>query len=430
MVPLAAAPGQSPRGGRRPFDYNRARMKTAWPDQSAAFARLEQRLAARRLAKLDLRSRAVFLALAALLAGFFYWQVRVPLDGFVRQRGAEGGVLWLGVALLGWAGIAGAITWWRQDALLGRLPGSEWLALPVDPARVMRHLLAEARLPAAAVIPLALVTIVAGVGLLPVWWLALLAAAFVVAWLECTRIAAAAARRLVLVHAAHPALAPGVRLLASSRRPATLRRRPPARWRSEPAWRSLQRLDLALTRVAAGPRTRMAFALALVGLGLAAWFAEADALQRRALAFAAFLPASSLLGAWAIHRVCADPAPAMRPLPIGLWDAWRARIATIALVATAAVLLNVALAHGLGVGARLGTALVWEACALAVATLGLQYGLTLHPRADAAENLYFGWLGVVLMASWMIPLLGWAVLVVGLAHSGLRLRRWRLPEAP
>ncbi|MFN8589105.1 MAG: hypothetical protein U0704_15040 [Candidatus Eisenbacteria bacterium] len=403
-------------------------MKTTWPDQSAAFALLERRLAARRLALLDLRERAVFAALTIVLAGFFYWQARVPLDGWCRAHGRMGGVAWLAVAMLVWGAIGALLAAWRQDALLARVPGGEWLALPVDPARVMRHLLSESRLAAAAVIPFAFVTLVAGAGLVPAWWLGLLAAFFAVAWLEGTRAAAAAVRHLAAARAEHRGLPLAVRLLASARRIARTPRRLHARWRDEAPWRALQRLDLLVTRRATAPRARMGFALALVGVSLSAWLADVPPVQRRALAFAAFLPAAALFGAWSLQRASGDPASALRPLPLSLADTWRARFTTVAWTITAAVLASALLANGLPLAARLGTALAWEGCALAVALLGLHYGLTLAPRTSAAENLYFGWLGVTLMASWMIPFLGWAVLLAGLAHSALRLRRWWRPE--
>lgn len=404
-------------------------MPPAYPDQSAAFAALERHLAARRWSALDARSRVVFAALAALLSGFFYWQARVPLDGWVRAHGAVGGAKWLAVAMTAWALAAGAIAAWRQDALAARVPGSEWLSLPVDPARVMRHLLGESRWPALAVIPLALATLAAGAGLVPAWWLGLFAAGFALAWIECTRLAAAAARALAVRRSRHASLPPAVRLLASARRTTAERRRPSPRWLAEGGWRALQRLDLRLTRTSGPARARMGTALALLGVSLAAWFANAEPLQRRAIAFAAFLPSATALGAWAITRACGDPSAAMRPLPLTLQDTYRARFATIAIVLAFAIVANVALASGLSPALRTGTALTWAACGLAVAALGLQYGLTLHPRALAAENLYFGWLGVTIMASWMIPLLGWAVLAAGLVHSGVRLRRWWTSEA-
>ena len=82
----------------------------------------------------------------------------------------------------------------------------------------------------------------------------------------------------------------------------------------------------------------------------------------------------------------------------------------------------------LPIPARIGQFVTWFLPGLALATLGLHYGITLHPRADVAENLYYGWLGVAVCASLMIPFMGWAVLLAGLIHSSLRLSRWRSPE--
>lgn len=403
-------------------------MTSPYPDQAAAFAALDARLASRRLAELDTRARFVLLAITLLISGFFFWQARVPLDGQVRAHGAARGALWLCAALAAWALMAASLTSWRLSALLARVPGPDWLALPADPARVMRHLTAEARLPAMAAIPPALATLLAGAGLVPVHWLALLAAAFALAWLECTRLAAALTRRLMRTDRRDAGLALATRLLARAASTGRDRAHRAPRWRTEPAWRALQRLDLLLTRSAPGPRARVAGALALLALGLLAWFTNAPVRQRAALAFAAFLPACSMLGAWAIARACSDPPSAMRPLPLSLRDVWRARFTSMACVILAAVLVNALLANGMPPGPRFGLGLAWFACGLVVATLGLHYGLTLQPRASAAENLYFGWLGVTLTSSWMIPLLGWGILLAGLIHSTMRLPRWWRPE--
>lgn len=403
-------------------------MTAPYPDQAAAFAALDARLASRRLAELDMRTRFVLMAIALLISGFFFWQARVPLDGQVRAHGATRGALWLAVALTAWALVAASLTAWRLLTLLARVPGPDWLALPADPARVMRHLTAEARLPAVAAVPPALAMLLAGAGLVPAYWLVLFAAAFALAWLECTRLAAAITRRLMRTDKRDAGLALATRLLAHARSIGRDRARRAPRWRVEPAWRALQRLDLLFTRTASGPRARATGALALFALGLLAWFTNTPVRQQAALAFAAFLPACSILGAWAIARVCSDPPSAMRPLPLSLREVWRARFTTVAGVILAAVLLNALLANGLPPGPRVGLVLTWLTCGLVVATLGLHYGLTLQPRASAAENLYFGWLGATLTSSWMIPLLGWGVLLAGLIHSTMRLPRWWRPE--
>lgn len=408
---------------------------TAHPtDQAAAFAALDRHLAMRRLAQLDTRSRVVVVALAVLVSGFFFWQVRVPLDGHIRAHGAASGALWLAAGLGAIALAAGSTASWRQGVLLDRLPGPEWLALPVEPARVMRHLLSESRVPALGAVPPAIAVLLAGVGLMPAWWLALLAAAFAVAWLECTRIATALVR-LGAAHAArgrHPArdesFPAALRLLAGTRRIERAPARATATWRREPAWRALRRLDRALATRVDAERSRLAFVGLMLLIGLLAWFSGAPPELSRAQAFAAFMPACALLGAWAILRTCGDPPGAHRPLPLGMRDVWRARFTVIAAVVLAAAVINAAIAHGLPASARVGLVVSWFACGVAVATLGLHYGITLQPRANAAENLYYGWLGIMLISSWTIPLLGWGFLIAGMVHSTMRLPRWWRPE--
>ena len=403
-------------------------MTAPRPDQAAAFAALERHLASRRLARLDVHSRVVVAALVLILSGFFFWQVRVPLDGHVRANGAASGALWLAAGLGAFA-LAGAVTAaWRQGVMLDRLPGPEWLALPVEPGRVMRLLLSESRVPALGAVPPAIAVVLAGTGLMPSWWLVLLAVAFAVAWLECTRLATALVRRAAARGARDAGLPFATRLLALARRTGRSNARPPARWLREPAWRALQRLDRTITVRVPAERTRIALLVLLFVTGLLAWFSGAAPELARAQAFAAFLPGCALLGAWAILRTCGDPASAHRPLPIGLRDVWRARFASLATVLLAVVILHASIAHGLPASARIGLVVSWLVCGLAVATLGLHYGITLQPRAHAAENLYFGWLGVTLISSWTIPLLGWGILIAGMTHSMMRLSRWWRPE--
>lgn len=403
-------------------------MTAPRPDQAAAFAALERHLASRRLARLDVHSRVVVAALVLILSGFFFWQVRVPLDGHVRANGAASGALWLAAGLGAFA-LAGAVTAaWRQGVMLDRLPGPEWLALPVEPGRVMRLLLSESRVPALGAVPPAIAVVLAGTGLMPSWWLVLLAVAFAVAWLECTRLATALVRRA----AARGARAtPGFRLRCCSRA------RPPDRALEREASGALApRAGLAGVAAprshhhARARRTHANRPSRPVVRGRAARVVLGRRARAGARAGLCRLPA----GLRAAGRVgdpagtCGDPASAHRPLPIGLRDVWRARFTSLATVLLAVVLLHALLAHGLPASARVGLVISWLVCGLAVATLGLHYGITLQPRAHAAENLYFGWLGVTLISSWTIPLLGWGILIAGMAHSTMRLSRWWRPE--
>lgn len=404
-------------------------MTTSLPDSEAAFRALEARLRARRLQALDVRARLVILAFALLVSAFAFWRVRVPLDGLCRAHGALTGAGMLAAVLAGIAVLGASLAASRQGVMAARPPGPEWLTLPLAPARVARHMLSESRLPAFAVLPPALAAIVAGIGLLPLPWLALLAAAFLVAWFEGTRLAAALARHAAAARIRTPQPLPAAtRLLLAVRAETREASRRPPRWRREAAWRAIARLDVRATFQRAGTRARALAVAAFLALGALMWFTATVPLQQQALAFAGLLPACAALGAWAIARTCGDPASAFRSLPLGVSDFWRARFTIMATVLLVAIAVNAALAVSLPMGARLALFVTWWLPGMGIATLGLHYALTLHPRANAAEYLYFGWLGVGLGASIMIPFLGWGVLLGGLLHSAARLHRWQTPE--
>ncbi len=404
-------------------------MTPTRPDPAGAFRLLRQRLRARRFAALDGRMRAVLLALAALLGAFTFWQVRIPFDAAQRTGGALATLRMEAFALAGCAVVAGALAHWRQAVLAARLPGPEWLALPIPPMLVARHLLAEARLPAMALAPFALSIWCAGLDLLPWVWSALLLVGCLVAWLECTRVGAALARRSAgRGDAALRSLSPILRLLASGPRHGRTSAVPAPRWYHGTPAGALQRLDRTLSWRSAPPRARLAGALVASALASLAWWSGAEPLQARAQSFVGFAIASALLGGWAVVRVCGDPADLIRPLPLSLRALWQARFGQLALTLFVLAALQAALANGFPIAARIGQFVTWFLPGLALATLGLHYGITLHPRSDVAENLYYGWLGVAVCASLMIPFMGWAVVLAGLIHSSLRLSRWRSPE--
>ena len=399
------------------------------PDPAGAFRALERRLLARRLAALDSRTRALALLLGLCVGGLTFWKVRVPLDGAVRLRGAASGAAWLSAVLAAFAALGGAIAAWRRATQRIKPPGPEWLALPIPPARVARHLLSEARWPAALVFVPALGAIFAAIGLLPPLWLALLAAAFAVLWLEATRAGAAWAWRAGLPHGAAEAKLPALtRALLTPAQAATARTLRAPAWRREPAWRAIARLDLAMSLRRSPARPRLAAALLLLAASALAWLAPAPPAVRRALAFAAFAPACAALGAWAIARTCSDPPAAIRSLPLSWRPLWRARATALLVVLGAVVLLQASLAAALSPGVPIAPVLLWLPAGFALAVLGLQYGLALAPRAVLAENLYFAWLGAGLLSSWLIPFFGWGVLLAALVHSTMRLPRWWQPE--
>ena len=388
---------------------------------------MERRLAGRRLAALGVRTGAVAAALALAVSGFTYWQVRVPLDGVRRAHGAPAAAARLAVTLAAFALAGGVIAGHRQSARIAAPPGPEWLALPVEPGRVVRHLQAEARLPALAALPPGLAALAAGAGLVPPAWLGLGAAAFLLAWLEFTRLACALGRRLAGPRAPR-ALPRATRLLLAGRTRSRPRSLAPPRWRAEPAWRALARLDAATTARPGPLRARAAWALAFAAASLAAWASPAPALEARAQAFVLFMCGCALLGAWALAAAAGGPAPILRPLPLSLADAWRARALPLALLVVAALLAHGVLALPLAPAARAGVVLAWLGPALLVSLLGLHYGLTVPGQARAIEPVYYGWLGVGVIASLMIPFVGWGVLLGGFAHATRRLPRWWRPE--
>lgn len=162
-------------------------------DAGPAFRALSARLLARRAASFGVRLWLVIAVLALCVGGFVYWQVRVPLDGVVRHSGEAVAAMRLALGLLACVLAGGVLAASRQVALAAEPPGPEWLALPVSPARVERHLAREARLPALAVFVPAFAAWLAGWGLLGVPTLALLAVAFPLGWWLATRAASALA---------------------------------------------------------------------------------------------------------------------------------------------------------------------------------------------------------------------------------------------
>ena len=404
-------------------------MRPHSSDPSAAFRTLEQRLAARRFAAMDLRMRAVLAAIAVLLAGFVFWQIRVPLQGLSHFQGplavAQRVAIWLSVV----AAAAGATTAWRTTAIAERVPGPEWLALPLPDGLIARHLLSEARLPALVAFPAALAVLVAAIGYAPALWIALGAVAFFVAWLEATRFGAAFARHAAALAARTTRPLPAMtRLLVAGGRRRRARRMPTPRWRTEGAAAAIARLDRRLSLRPTPERTRLAFAALFLVLSLVPWFAFKEPASQRAWSFAAFTLSCTTLGAWAIARVCGDPTATLRILPLPLGAIWRGRFVPMVTVLVAVALIDAGVAPHVPLLGRVGMLVTWLIPGLAIALLGLHYAITIAPQASAAENLYYAWLGVAVAGSLMVPLMGWGVLIAGLIHSTRRLRVWLRPE--
>jgi hypothetical protein len=403
-------------------------MPPATASSASAFPALRARLLARRAAAMGPRLWLAALALAACVGAFTYWQVRVPLDGTLRHGGGSAATLRLGLSLALGVLAAGVIAGARQVTLAASPPGPEWLALPIEPARVERHLASEARLPALAVLVPMAAGWIAGVGLLPPLILLALAAGSAIGFVLATRLACALALRVPAVtHGPSRRLPAAWRTLVTARRPARTARVAPPRFRTGPRWRALARLDRAVSLRAGSPRARLVFTALALALSVVAWWVGVDPREQRAQAFAGFSLACAMLGAWAAWRAAADPPSAVRPLPLTLADAWCARALPMFALLGVTLLLH-ATVPPVPWFARLGLALSWAIPALLVPLFGLHLGLSLPGKPLAAENLYYGWLGAGLIASLAIPLFGWAVLIAGFAHASRRLPRWNTPE--
>ena len=400
------------------------------PDPTPAFHTLSVRLATRRVAALGARLWFVTAVLALCVGAFTYWRVRVPLDGVKRHGGDPAAELSLGLTLASFAFAGGVLAASRQVALAAEPPGPEWLTLPVEPRHIQRHLAREARLPALTVFVPAVAAWLAGLGLLRWQALALLALGFVPAWWLVTRFASwltwGATSRASGPARALPVVA---RVLVSARHATRVRTVAPARFRAESAWRALARLDTQVSWRAGSPRARLTFALVFLALACAAWFVgSANPLETRAQAFAAFVVACAGLGAWAAWRAAGDPPAAVRPLPLALSDAWRARAIPMFITIGIVLVVQAVVAVPLPLAARLGLLLAWLLPALIITLLGLHLGLSLPGGPAVAEHLFYGWLGVGMVASLAIPLFGWGVLIGGFVHATRRIGRWYQPE--
>lgn len=400
--------------------------------QSRAFRDLEHRLARRRLQQLDPRMRWELALLAILIAGFLFWQVRVPLDGLVRARGpltAAGAVLalWLLLAIL-----AGAMAALRHARRLRQgPPGPEWLALPLAPHALERHLASESRartlwlaVPAAGVM-------VASFGLLPIAWLPVLALVFagllLVAGRAGTTLGLAVAARGVPPGAGLKAIERV--LVAATPTSRRVRFRSP-RWRRVPAWLALMGKDLLVT-ARRGTIRRAAFVPLLLWIAsVLVWRLPGEPAMRHFLAFALVLLAAAALAEWLVTLSGSDPFSGLRVLPLGVATVWGARFAWGVLGTLLLVAGQLAGARELSPGAQ-RVFFTWiGAASLGIAALGVNYGVTLFPRADVAERLLGLSLGLAVAASVMIPLSGWIVLLTAVLHSARRLPRWaRLEEA-
>lgn len=394
------------------------------PPRTSAFRELARTLLRRRVRALGARLTATIVILVVSVSLLAYWKVGLSIALATVRDGDDAGLLRFG--LVGVAGLvlSAIVTAMRARGFAGRTPGPEWLALPVHPEEVEAHLVREARQPALLFLPPTFAGLVGGIGLLPHAPVLATFVAMIPAWFVVTRLTAIATLRTG--QPARPGLPAAARALVSARRTAPPRGLARARFRVEPAWRALARLDAALSTRRGAPAVRLTLAWTLWIMSVALTLLPGP--DPRVVAFAAFLLGCAEWGAWAAWRASGDPASTLRALPFGLGDAWRARMvpAVVIVVGIAAGQLAAAATTGDGIPAAI--ALGWMVPGLAIMALGLHLGLSLGGLPRAAENLHYGWLATAVVLNPLIPLIGWVLLVVALVQSTLRLRHWRTPE--
>jgi hypothetical protein len=407
----------------------------ASPAHSAApaFQALERALLRRRFEQTDLRLRVEILAIAVLIGMFVLWQVRVPLDGLARAAGpwAAARRLAAGALLVALAG--GLLAGIRHAHRLRAPGGPPWLALPIAPRALAAHIAWGSRLTTWWLAVPVLAALIAAIGLVPPLAIALIAIGFPVALDLATRAGTMVAFAIVA-----GALSPdgsGARrhaiesLLAAGATDDRAHRLPAASWAARPAWVALWRKDLTVTRRPTRAQQRARTLLLAVALSAIVWRLPLESGAMHLLAFGLALASAAALAEWLVELSAADPFMVLRGLPLGVGALWTARVAWAVLGAALLVLLHALAAPALPPPA-LRVYMVWIGCAaLGLGVLGAQYGITLFPRAHQAHQVLALTLGLALVASIAIPLLGWVLLLAALIHSARRLPRWSRSEA-
>ena len=402
--------------------------------EANAFRTLRSRLSRRRLDQIDVRLRLELLALGLLLTGFIFWQTRLPFAN-LHAQGRSTGVLtaltitWVAMAMV----MASFVAVRHASRLRAGPPGPAWLSLPITPRALRRHLAWDSSVmavwmifPAAGVwsATLGLVPFMGLLALTPLMAGLLVVAVMGGAWMgeRLAVFGSKPARPLPLVDQAL------TRYAHRSRR----RRLPRATWRRRAATWALVIKDLRLTGRVPDLRRQLVIALAAGALSVAVWrLPEPSATSRPldyALAFLMALLCAAAFGEWLVRLAGSDPFAVLRSLPLGLRQVWGGR-AALALAGTLVLTTAQAgTAHLSPVALRVF--LVWiGAATLAIAMLAVNYGVTLFPRSDVAQRLFGLSLGLAVIASLMIPLLGWLVLLSAVIHSARRLPGWaRLEE--
>ena len=391
----------------------------------AAWRRLRADLTRRRLAAIELRLRIEIALLALLVGAFVFWRARVAFASLAFSSGPSRVAL---AALVGWAMVvlaaATIVAAHHARQLGGMVAGPAWRSLPVSNRALLAHLAWESRLRAVWVAPIAPAVLAALVGLVPWWWIVGLAALFAVLLDGAARLACAVAHLLRAGRSGDDVLVGLARRGSDSGR--TTRARAPGapRWHRAPRWRALWAKDLKITLRPTAARRRALLPIAFALVSFASWTVSAEPGFARLLAFATALLAAGTFGEWLIALAGEDPPTSFRALPIGVGPLWWSRVAWCGLATLGIVAAQIPAARTLSPQA-LELFLTWTAGAtLLITLLAVHYGITLYPRADVAQRLFSLTLGIAIVASLMIPLLGWVTLLAALLHSARRLSRW------
>ena len=185
---------------------------------------------------------------------------------------------------------------------------------------------------------------------------------------------------------------------------------------------------MSLTRRARAPRTRASLAVILLIAAALAWSASWPPAISRFIAFALALLAAAVAAEWLIDVTSLHPFSVLRTLPVGVGAFWGARVAA-AIAITALVTASQLGALRLMEPFPLRVHLVWTgAAALAISVFGANLAVTLYPRGDHARRVLSLSLALAAVASFILPLSGWVLLLTALLHSARRLPPWTRGE--
>jgi len=378
--------------------------------------------------RLDARLRIHVGIVVALLAVFAFWQLRLRYAelALFDGRSMAGGVLLGTLGAIAAVGAAG--TGMRLRSRLRRAPrGPEWAALPATGEQLVAHQAYEAELPLRLLWALALADWIAALPAASVLALAAAPVLFPATWVAFVAlarqgVAAGIARRVPAVRRedAHATL------LASLAEAWAVRdaRHGDARgrsgsWKRTSATLALFAKDVRLARRSRATWPSLALAALLTTLSMAAWRAPTE--QLRPAAFALALLALAAYGEWLIAIGGRDPFAVLRGLPASVGTIWSAR-AVLGAAATLAIVLGQAVASG---GRAAPVSLAWLMFAgLAVTALAINVQLTLFPKHGAALRVFGLALTVVVVCTFVVPVVGWIVLLAAVYRSARKLAGW------